>query len=150
MAACTRSCSTCRRRGTGEELVVGGGWRVADAPSAARRTRDRLSYRAMHAPRGSRAAAYAPGGIGNLGPGLDVLGCAVTGAGDVVELEWRDERCDGLVRIEEPGHPDLPREPTRHAAAIAAMSVLRVARTKTRSCVVMRARKGLPDRKSVV
>jgi len=48
------------------------------------------------------------------------------------------------VRIEEPGHPDLPREPTRHAAAIAAMSVLRVARTKTRGCVVMRARKGLP------
>ena len=26
------------------------------------------------------ARAYAPGGIGNLGPGLDVLGCAVTGA----------------------------------------------------------------------
>ena len=31
-----------------------------------------------------RVRAFAPGGIGNLGPGLDVLGCAVTGVGDSV------------------------------------------------------------------
>jgi homoserine kinase len=30
-----------------------------------------------------RATAFAPGSIGNVGPGLDVLGLAVAGAGDV-------------------------------------------------------------------
>ena len=31
-----------------------------------------------------RVTAFAPGSVGNLGPGLDVLGLAVAGAGDWV------------------------------------------------------------------
>jgi homoserine kinase len=66
--------------------------------------------------------AFAPGGIGNLGPGLDILGCAVTGPGDAVIAT----RIDAVgIRLDEPGHPDLPRDPERHAAAIAAAEVLR-------------------------
>jgi homoserine kinase len=70
----------------------------------------------------ARARAFAPASIGNLGPGLDVLGCAVTGAGDTVVAEW----CDGEgVVVRDPGHPELPNDPTRHASAIAAAEVMR-------------------------
>lgn len=65
--------------------------------------------------------AYAPGGIGNLGPGLDVLGCAITGAGDEVHAWWTDTPG---VTIVDAGHPDLPTDPSRNACAIAARSVL--------------------------
>ena len=97
----------------------------------------------------SRARAYAPGSIGNVGPGLDILGCAVTGAGDVVDVEWTSapERAtgrDGLVSVADAGHPDLPREPTRHAAAIAAAAVLRAATPAVTRGIVLRATKGLP------
>ena len=33
------------------------------------------------------AEVYAPGSIGNLGPGLDVLGLAVAGAGDTIHAD---------------------------------------------------------------
>src|SRR5215471_7319952 len=32
-----------------------------------------------------RCRAFAPGRVGNIGPGLDILGCALTGDGDAVE-----------------------------------------------------------------
>jgi homoserine kinase len=85
--------------------------------------------------------AEAPGGIGNFGPGLDVLGVAVSGLADRV---WavRDDEYSG-VRIDRPGHPDLPRDPTRHAAGIAAMEVLRVC-GRSEMGVSLRCEKGLP------
>lgn len=92
----------------------------------------------------ARVRAYAPGGIGNLGPGLDVLGCAVTGAGDTVELEWRDEPSDVPLTIADAGHPELPTHPDRHAASIAALAVLRKATERPARSLVMRATKGLP------
>ena len=70
----------------------------------------------------SRVRAFAPASIGNFGPGLDVLGCAVTGAGDTVIAEWCDER--GVV-LRDPGHPELPADPALHTSAIAAAAVLR-------------------------
>jgi len=69
-----------------------------------------------------RVRAFAPASIGNLGPGLDVLGCAVTGAGDTVTAEWCD--ADGIV-VRDPGHPELPTDPALHSSAIAASQVLR-------------------------
>ncbi|HVT38896.1 MAG TPA: homoserine kinase [Gemmatimonadaceae bacterium] len=71
-----------------------------------------------------RASALAPGSIGNVGPGLDVLGMAVTGAGDRVTVRRVDEPG---VTIEDPGHPDLPTDPARHTSGIAALAVLRAA-----------------------
>lgn len=83
----------------------------------------------------------APGGIGNLGPGLDVLGAAVEGLYDRV---WavRDDDHEG-VRIDRPGHPDLPRDATRHASGIAAAEVLRIC-GRSDVGVSLRIEKGLP------
>ena len=92
----------------------------------------------------ARARAYAPGGIGNMGPGLDVLGCAVTGAGDTIELAWVDEASNATITIAESGHPELPNHPGRHAASIAALAVLRLAGERPPRSLVMRATKGLP------
>ena len=91
-----------------------------------------------------RVRVYAPGGIGNMGPGLDVLGCAVTGAGDTIELEWRDESCAATITIAASGHPDLPSHPGRHASSIAALAVLRMATQRPVGSFVLRATKGLP------
>ena len=33
-------------------------------------------------------AVFTPGSIGNVGPGLDILGLAVAGAGDTVHASW--------------------------------------------------------------
>ncbi len=87
-----------------------------------------------------RSRAFAPGGIGNIGPGLDILGCALTGPGDVVEA-----RVDGPpgIWIEEPGHDELPRDATRHASGLAAIEVLRLAQ-RTDVGVTLRVEKNLP------
>jgi homoserine kinase len=84
--------------------------------------------------------AFAPGSIGNLGPGLDILGCAVCGPGDTVEATPIEEV--GRVYVDNPGHRDLPRDPTRHASAIAAAEVLK--RANADFGVAIRVRKGLP------
>jgi homoserine kinase len=68
-----------------------------------------------------RAAALAPGGVGNIGPGLDVLGMAVTGPGDRVIAERSGE---SGVTMAAGGHPDLPGEADMNAAGIAALAVL--------------------------
>lgn len=81
----------------------------------------------------------APGSIGNVGPGLDVLGLALTGGGDTVTVAWNSGR-DTVV--DDPGHPDLPRDPTRNTAAIAAREVLR--RAGIDRGIRLRITKGLP------
>lgn len=87
-----------------------------------------------------RVTATAPGGIGNIGPGLDVLGCAVTGARDEITVAWRDEPG---VEVADAGHPDLPRDAKRHTAALAASAVLnRVGESKRG--LTLWCRKGLP------
>jgi homoserine kinase len=70
---------------------------------------------------GRRVAAFAPASVGNVGPGLDILGLAVEGPGDTVVAEWIDT--PGLTVLE-PGHPELPREADRHTSALAARGVL--------------------------
>ncbi len=85
------------------------------------------------------ATAYAPGSIGNVGPGLDILGLAVSGRGDEATFTMRDER--GIL-IAGAGHPDLPTDPSRHATAIAASAVF--ARAGYRGGATLRVTKGLP------
>jgi homoserine kinase len=93
----------------------------------------------------TRQHASAPGGIGNLGPGLDVLGCAVSGLRDEVTAQWSDVPGISLL---DPGHPELPDAPGRHTAAIAAAAVLAHARRRGVALraqgVALTARKGLP------
>jgi len=92
-----------------------------------------------------RVRAFAPASIGNLGPGLDVLGCAVTGTGDTVVAEWCDE--PGIV-VRDPGHAELPTDPALHSSAIAATAVLRQAlgggARPPASGVALTVTKGLP------
>src|SRR2546422_151236 len=92
----------------------------------------------------THARAYAPGGIGNIGPGVDVLGCAVTGAGDIVEAEWSEREGGARVVIIEPGHPELPVDPKRHASGIAATAVLQLAGLTPERAIALRVTKGLP------
>lgn len=93
----------------------------------------------------TRASAFAPGSIGNVGPGLDVLGAAVTGAGDTVIAEWHD---GPGVTILEAGASDLPTDAARHAAGVAALAVVRAARSlgvpQAGRGIALRVRKGLP------
>jgi homoserine kinase len=86
----------------------------------------------------AQVRVYAPGSIGNLGPGLDILGLAIDGAGDIVTAT----RDAAGVTIEDSGHPDLPRDPTRHSSGIAALAVLRMA--EAGFGIRLRVEKGLP------
>ena len=93
----------------------------------------------------TRVVVSVPGGIGNLGPGLDVLGCAVAGLRDEVTAEW----CDTPgVTVRDAGHPELPTDPARHTSAIAASAVLDVARQIRASLpapgIALTVRKALP------
>jgi homoserine kinase len=86
---------------------------------------------------------FAPGSVGNVGPGLDILGLAVAGDGDAVRAEWLAEPG---VRMLDPGHPELPREAERHTAGLAARAVLARAgpdRARGRG-IGLSVRKGLP------
>lgn len=84
--------------------------------------------------------AYAPGSIGNFGPAIDVLGCALTGAGDEVCAVFNNT---SEIVIADAGHPSLPSDPLRHASAIAAREVL--ARAGLADCgVTLTVTKGLP------
>ena len=83
--------------------------------------------------------AFAPGSTGNIGPGLDILGCALSGPGDVVRAQLTDE---SGVFLEDPGHAELSRDPARHASAIAASEVLRLA--GARAGIALSVEKGLP------
>lgn len=99
-----------------------------------------MSSDTSHQPYDGGIIAFAPGSIGNFGPGLDVLGCALTGAGDEVHARIIDEP---HVVLEDTGHPRLPTNPARHASAIAAREVLARAGV-TDFGVALRVRKGLP------
>jgi homoserine kinase len=89
---------------------------------------------------GNGIIAFAPGSIGNIGPGLDVLGCAISGPGDEVHARIVDT--PGIF-LDDAGHPNLPTDPDKHASAIAAREVL--SRLGVRDFgVALRVHKGLP------
>ncbi|HEY0158723.1 MAG TPA: homoserine kinase [Thermoanaerobaculia bacterium] len=71
----------------------------------------------------NRATAFAPGSIGNVGPGFDVLGLAVEGIGDrvTVELTKRESR---IERITGRDAELVPRDAAKNCAAIAANAYL--------------------------
>jgi homoserine kinase len=93
--------------------------------------------------RAGPVTAFAPGGIGNVGPGLDILGLAVAGAGDQVRAEWTAEPG---IHVLDPGHPSLPREAARHTSALAARAVVDAAgeRLLGGRGIALTVRKGLP------
>jgi homoserine kinase len=72
----------------------------------------------------TRAEAFAPATVANLGVGFDILGLALVEPGDTVQVEWRDEPGAVIVRIEGDGGK-LPHDPAKNTACVAANSVLR-------------------------
>jgi homoserine kinase len=68
---------------------------------------------------------FAPATIGNIGPGFDVLGLAVSGWGDVIEARKIDS---GVLISEIESEHELPTDPDKNTAGIAAREVLRVLR----------------------
>jgi len=89
----------------------------------------------------NRVRVFAPGSIGNVGPGLDILGLALAGPGDTVDARRIP---GGRIRLAEPGHPDLPQSARKHAAALAAKAVVRRAGMGQRLGMELRVEKGLP------
>jgi len=71
----------------------------------------------------NRATAFAPGSIGNVGPGFDVLGLAVEGIGDsvTVELTKRESRIESITGRDA---ELVPRDAAKNCAAIAANAYL--------------------------
>jgi homoserine kinase len=89
----------------------------------------------------TKATVFAPGSIGNVGPGFDVLGLAVDGVGDRVTVELTS----GPARVEEVTGRDaelVPRDPARNVASIAAAAWLRAAGIEKQAIVSID--KGLP------
>lgn len=89
----------------------------------------------------SKATVFAPGSVGNVGPGFDVLGLAVEGIGDRVTVELTD----GPARVAEVTGRDaelVPRDPARNVASIAAAAWLRIAGIAKNAIVSID--KGLP------
>jgi homoserine kinase len=62
----------------------------------------------------------------------------------VVEVVWDETARREDVIVAEPGHSELPADPTQHTAAIAAAAVLRAAAVQTPGGIVLRVTKGLP------
>jgi homoserine kinase len=70
----------------------------------------------------SRASVFAPGSIGNVGPGFDILGLAIDGAGDTVTVELGKS---GPVVVRGRDAELIPTDPAKNAAAIAASAILK-------------------------
>ncbi|HYH05432.1 MAG TPA: homoserine kinase [Thermoanaerobaculia bacterium] len=71
----------------------------------------------------NRGTAFAPGSIGNVGPGFDVLGLAVDGIGDrvTVELTKKESRIESITGRDA---ELVPHDAERNCAAIAANAYL--------------------------
>ncbi|MEP6766140.1 MAG: homoserine kinase, partial [Gemmatimonadaceae bacterium] len=94
----------------------------------------------MNSVNGAAVVAFAPGSIGNFGPGMDMLGCAMTGAGDEVRAQFTSAK--EIVMLDS-GHADLSSDPEKHACAIAANAVLQRAGA-TGVGIALSLKKGLP------
>ena len=72
------------------------------------------------------ATAFAPASIGNVGVGFDVLGLAISGAGDTVTVSRRDAGETIVSRIVDADGAEISQlatEPDRNTASIAAMAL---------------------------
>jgi homoserine kinase len=86
------------------------------------------------------ATVFAPGSIGNVGPGFDVLGLAIEGLGDRITVELTD----GPSRVAAVTGRDaalVPNDAKKNVAAIAAEAWLRAAGINTN--VIVTIEKGL-------
>lgn len=71
----------------------------------------------------TRAEAFAPASMGNVGVGFDILGLAFAEPGDTVIAEWGETPGAHLVDIQGDAGK-LPREPKKNVATVAAQALL--------------------------
>ena len=88
----------------------------------------------------SRATVFAPGSVGNVGPGFDILGLAIDGIGDRVTVELGKS---GPVIVRGLDAELVPADPAKNAAAIAAKAMLRKLEP-TESGLYVTIEKGIP------
>ena len=67
-----------------------------------------------------RATVFAPGSVGNVGPGFDILGLAIEGIGDRVTVDLEKS---GPVVVRGIDASMVPTDPSKNAAAIAARAM---------------------------
>ncbi len=89
----------------------------------------------------SRAEAYAPATVANVGVGFDILGLAVARLGDRVMVEWNDSSESIIVDIEG-DNGRLPRESDKNVVTVVADAVLKTV-GKSHG-VKIHLKKGLP------
>jgi homoserine kinase len=85
-----------------------------------------------------RATVFAPGSVGNVGPGFDVLGLALEGIGDTVTVELADA---WSVEVRGRDADSIPADATTNSAALAAEAMLNRQGRKAARVIVD---KGLP------
>ena len=88
-----------------------------------------------------RVRVFAPASIGNIGPGFDVLGMAITSLGDTVEAKKTKGR-DVVITEITGSDGTIPTDPTRNTAGIAAREVLKL--IKAKHGVELRLHKNIP------
>lgn len=71
------------------------------------------------------AKAFVPATVGNVGPGFDVLGLAVSGLGDEVDVTLIDSDRSEVGRVEGRDADQVPMDPEKNVAVIAAEAMLR-------------------------
>ncbi len=82
---------------------------------------------------------FAPGSVGNVGPGFDILGLAIDGLGDRVTVELGKS---GPVIVRGRDAELVPTDPAKNAASIAASAMLR--KRQQAAALQITIEKGLP------
>lgn len=72
----------------------------------------------------TRAEAFAPATVANLGVGYDILGLAVEGVGDTIVAEWCDDIQGAIILSVEGDNGKLPTAANKNVATIAANALL--------------------------
>ena len=88
-----------------------------------------------------KVTVFAPASVGNVGPGFDVLGMAITGPGDRIEAAFTDTPGIHIEAITGDGGK-LPTDPADNTAGIAAAHVLKMSGERRGVSLVIH--KGVP------
>ena len=84
---------------------------------------------------------FSPATIGNIGPGFDVLGLAIKGMGDIVEV-WKTSNNEIVIEEILNADHDITKDPDKNTAGIAAQGVQHL--LKLKQGISMRITKGMP------
>lgn len=90
----------------------------------------------------TRAEAYAPASMGNVGVGFDILGLAYEAPGDTVIAEFDDDATHAYMKTIEGDDGQLPLETSENCASVAANALL--AELGEQRGIALTLKKGLP------